>query len=153
MIFLGIDTSSGGIFMGTSTLAGERVQPRPSLTPILFVQQGGSPDWQSEMIIGEPKVLFLEQQYDLLSRLRRGCVYRWERSGNQWWVADPLRRDTGNAAAGQGYRFQMPLTTYQCDHLQDLRGRVLPKVYLGNNLHSTRWTIVAIEGAAGGGRF
>lgn len=151
MNYLGIDNSSGGVFIGADPTKAERVHPRPLLTPIVFVGRGESPDWQAERIGGDPRAMFLEEQYDLLSRLRRGRVYRWQRSGNQWWVADPLRRDVRNAAAGMGFRFEMHLVTYQCDRLEVLRGRRLPKVYLGDGTHSTRWTIATVEGAAAGG--
>jgi hypothetical protein len=50
-----------------------------------------------------------------------------------------------------GLRYAMRLVTYQCERLLDLRERDYPKVYLGDNTHSTRWTIVAIEGSTGGG--
>jgi len=149
--YLGVDTFAGGIFLGPGTTAGERVHPRPFLAPILFVGHGESPNWQAGRVNGDPLTLFFEEQYDLLSRLRRGRVYRWEGSGGRWWVADPLRRDLGNAAGGMGFRFEMSLVTYQCDRLEGLRGRPRPKVYLGDSTHSTRWTIAAIEGTAAGG--
>ena len=151
VIYLGLDSNAGGIFIGANPKLGERAQQRPLLTPLIFVKSGEKPDWNSGIVSGGPKLLFLEEQYDLLSRLRRGRVYQWEHGGGKWYVHDPLRRDQGRAIAQMGYRFEMYLVTYQCDRLSGFSERNYPKVILGHIDHSTSWTIASIEGSAGGG--
>src|SRR5699024_7965656 len=82
-----------------------------------------------------------------------GTVYH-AYSGTQpavWYVQDPFRQDTGNAAFdGNGSRFEVDLVTYHHDPLSYLT--VSPTVpiraTLGKEPFATTWRVVSIESTA-----
>jgi hypothetical protein len=156
-LLLGIDPTSGVVFIGGSSSRGERMQPQPTLTPLVFADRVEGPNWETAVGIQLlPKLLFREESYDFVSRLRRGTVFRQEDGGpTRWWVHDPMRPDTRNTVAQMGYRYEMSLIGYQSHPLEELRRKrgpnAYPKILLGDQDFCTRWTIVGIERSVSGG--
>lgn len=152
MIYLGICTNSGAIYEGLSTSSGYRVLPTPILVPVRF-SDGGPLAEIVDHGRGLADMIFREDDFDAVTKIRRGRVFNAKNQSQpwKWYVQDPNRRDlktTGPAAVQQ-----IDLFTFQRDPLSELRGKAsqsLPKVVLGADPYKTFWRIVSIESSVSG---
>lgn len=145
---LGIDPHQGIVYEGTTNF-GARILNRPSLIPIVFPE---SPEYsESEEIQGFAKVIFREDSFDPITKIRRGRVYngRGYSQPNEWWINDPLRTDIVPEQVGHRQMQKIRLQTYQIDALADLcRHRRPRNAMLGREPFTTLWRILDIEASA-----
>jgi hypothetical protein len=139
MNHLGICRDSGAIYEGSSTSNGYRVNPAPLLTPLRFVADADAPPVNA-YAFNMPEIIFREEDFDPITKVRRGTVFRMQRPTQpwEWYVQDPLRLDlerigTGGNA-GRTSAQKISLLTYQVDRLNEIAAaklKRLPPVVLG----------------------
>jgi hypothetical protein len=142
---IGICQQSYAVYEGDHT--GVRLQHPPILTPIRYFTGGDTPELKK--ILGLPELIFREDDFDPVTKIRRGRVYTGNGSQPTEWKVhdDSLSRIT---AQPHGYGMACPirLFTYRREnlfHLQNKTSLALPSVILGEEPHLTFWKIVSIE--------
>jgi hypothetical protein len=140
---LGICKRSGRLYEGNSS-AGIAINYHVPIIPVEFVgvdmQQGNSSP-------NQPNLVFREDSFDPITKIRRGRVYKEEIGNNQpWRVHDIARTDLKRVQWAQGEAQELDVTSYSADFLTQLRQMTsLPKVILGKIPHHTYWKILSIE--------
>jgi hypothetical protein len=144
MCELGICKTSGRFYEGTRNSGSPVVNHRP-LMPIDFVGVGMKLRFLE--CDGLASIVFREDSFDPVTKIRRGRVYRLNDSQPVTWrVHDPARKDLEIAGWAYGAAQQLETTSYNIDALGFLRGHhPLPKVVLGKEPHQTFWKILSIE--------
>ncbi len=142
---IGICQQSYAVYEGDHT--GVRLQHVPILTPIRYFTGGNIPELKK--ILWLPELIFREDDFDPVTKIRRGRVYTG--NGNQpteWKVHDDSLTAIPLQPHGFGLARPIRLFTYQRENLFDLRNksaRELPSVILGDESHLTFWKIISIE--------
>lgn len=146
MDHLGFDPRSGAVFEGDWD-KGFRVFPTPLILPVQFIDLD---EKKSSNASGETDLLFREDSFDPIVKMRRGRVY-YKRDGDQpktWRVHDPHDESLERGTWGNGVAQTTELQTYDRDLLTErLKTGSLPHpiVALGSNPHISYWNIVSIE--------
>jgi hypothetical protein len=140
---LGICKRSGRLYEGNSS-AGIAINYHVPIIPIEFVgvdMQQGNPS------PNQPNLVFREDSFDPITKIRRGRVYEKEIGNNQpWRVHDLARTDLKRVQWARGEAQELEVTSYSADPLTQLRQMTsLPKVILGKTPHHTFWKILSIE--------
>lgn len=156
MNYLGICRDSGAIYEGMSTSNGYRVHPAPFLTPIRFVVGSDIPP-VSAYAFNLPEIVFREQDFDPITKIRRGLAFTMRNQSQpwEWYVQDPLRQDLARIGIGGNGGLtsaqKISLVTYQVDRLTEIAAaklKPLPQVILGWEPFITFWNIISIEHSA-----
>src|SRR5690606_12884721 len=95
-----------------------------------------------------PPLLFREDSFDPITKVRRGRAYQLAQQTQQsmWRVHDPLRQELESTDWDRGTAQKIELHTYQRCLLGDvLQVRRLPKVILGEQPHCSYWTLLSVE--------
>jgi hypothetical protein len=141
---LGVCKSSGRLYEGNRNSGAPVVHQSPIL-PIEFIGVSG-PTTLKE-VDGYSGIIFREESFDPITKIRRGRVYRLNESQPVTWrVQDLSRRYLEFNPSTGGVAQQLDTVGYNIDSLADLRGvKPLPKVVLGQEPFQTYWKILAIE--------
>jgi hypothetical protein len=140
---LGICKRSGRLYEGNSS-AGIAINYHVPIIPIEFVgvdmQQGNSSSSLANM-------LFREDSFDPITKIRRGRVYKEVIGRNEpWRVHDLARTDLKRVPWAHGEAQELEATSYSAAPLTQLsQTTLLPKVILGKVPHHTCWKILSIE--------
>lgn len=98
-------------------------------------------------VLGFPRLIFREDTFDPVTKIRRGRVY--SASGHQpqdWFVQDSRRSDLEQVSWGKGIAQKVSLITYHKDPLSSIRElSVYPEVVLGKEPFVSIWKIISIE--------
>lgn len=145
---LGICRRSGRLYEGNSSAA-TSVNYHAPLLPIEFV---GVDMQLNNLSDGYPSLIFREDSFDPITKVRRGRVYSRRIGSNEpWKVHDPARNDLKRVLWGQGEAQELDAISYNADSLTELRGVTpLPKVILGQEPFQSFWQILAIENQLNG---
>lgn len=148
MEYLGFDRSSGAVYEG-EIYDGYRVLPAPHLTPIRFFK-GLDLQPLAPWMNGLASELFREDDFDAVTKLRRGRVFRLRSCSqpHEWHLTDPYRPHLETVPRGAGSAQYARLATYERHLLPDLTkvsALSMPTVALGWEPHNTFWKIVSIE--------
>ena len=140
---LGICKRSGRLYEGNSS-AGIAINYHVPIIPIEFV---GVDMHQDNPSLNQPNLVFREDSFDPITKIRRGRVYKEEIGNNQpWRVHDIARTDLKRIKWSNGEAQELETTSYSADSLIQLRQMTsLPKVILGKIPHHTYWKILSIE--------
>jgi len=147
MRYLGICPENGFVYEGDHSF-GIRVAPRPTLVPISFPESLEAASTGVEAADRFAKVVFREDSFDPITKIRRGRVYNaFDYSQpKEWYISDPLRTDIIPESIGPRYLQRTRLQTYQSDALIALRKKDASKVaVLGKDPFITLWRILDIE--------
>lgn len=141
---LGVCKSSGRLYEGNRD-SGAPVVHHSTILPIKFIGAAG-PTTLKEFD-GCSGVIFREESFDPITKIRRGRVYRLNESQPvPWRVQDPSRKDLDFEPWANGAAQKLDTVSYNIDSLAYLRGvKPLPKVVLGQEPFQTNWKILAIE--------
>lgn len=142
---LGICKQTGRVYEGSSG-SGIPVEGRLNLFPIAFHEL--SVDAPTRSIDGFPPLLFREDSFDPITKIRRGRVVTLsnETQPKAWHVHDTTRKDLKLVAWANGAAQETELITYQRSPLNDLRGlSKFPNVIIGEAPHHSIWSLLAIE--------
>ncbi len=147
MEYLGFERRTGAVYESHPD-HGYRVLPPPHLLPIRFLIDGNvppiEPHWE-----GLAKLIFREDSFDPVTKLKRGRVFRIQGSQpSHWHVYDPHRPNLDVVPWGRGTSQKIDLAGFERDCLPQLRelpSSTLPTVILGWEPHITFWRIVSIE--------
>ena len=147
MEYLGFNRQIGAVYEGGRD-NGYRVMPPPSLTPIRFFSGGDIPAL-APFHDGLATELFREDDFDPVTKLRRGRVFMLEgHQPQEWRVHDPLLPNLPTGPWQGGVAQVAKISTYQRAHLPQLiklNARELPTIIMGWEPHLTFWKIVSIE--------
>jgi hypothetical protein len=148
MEYLGISKDHGAIYEGGS-IDRLRVWPPPALAPIRFMQ-GKVHASLVTTLDGLATMIFREDDFDPVTKIRRGRVFTLEGGGQprEWQVNDPHLSTLPKTTWGHGMAQTIRLVTYQRSPLADLArlpSHLLPAVALGADPHITYWRIVNLE--------
>lgn len=145
---LGICRRSGRLYEGNSSAA-TSVNYHAPLLPIEFV---GVDMQLNNLSDGYPSLIFREDSFDPITKVRRGRVYSRRIGSNESWkVHDPARNDLKRVLWDQGEAQELDAISYNADSLTELRGVTpLPKVILGQEPFQSFWQILAIENQLNG---
>jgi hypothetical protein len=142
---IGSDPLTNLVYEGAFTANGHAVWPNPVLSPALVVARI-SEDISSQMLDSpqsiQPSLVFREDSFDPVSRVRRGRFYLHD--GNKQWTV--LRHPVGDldTLRGNGTVFRKDLWTYRAadffDHFKDRK-----IVAMGSKKALSLWSIVGIE--------
>jgi hypothetical protein len=140
---LGICKRSGRLYEGNSS-AGIAINYHVPIIPIEFV---GVDMQQDNPSLNQPNLVFREDSFDPITKIRRGRVYKEVIGHNQpWRVHDFARTDLKRVQWDQGEAQELQATSYSADPLTQLHQiKSLPKVILGKVPHHTYWKILSIE--------
>jgi hypothetical protein len=140
---LGICKRSGRLYEGNSS-AGIAINYHVPIIPIEFV---GVDMQQDNPSLNQPNLVFREDSFDPITKIRRGRVYKEVIGHNQpWRVHDFARTDLKRVQWDQGEAQELEVTSYYAAPLFQLRQMTsLPKVILGKTPHHTYWKILSIE--------
>jgi hypothetical protein len=140
---LGICKRSGRLYEGNSS-AGIAINYHVPIIPVEFVGVDMQQDHPSP---NQPNLVFREDSFDPITKIRRGRVYKEEIGNNQLWrVHDIARTDLKRVQWDKGEAQELQATSYSADPLTQLRQMTsLPKVILGKTPHHTYWKILSIE--------
>jgi hypothetical protein len=140
---LGICKRSGRLYEGNSS-AGIAINYHVPIIPIEFV---GVDMQQNNPSQNQPNLVFREDSFDPITKIRRGRVYKEVIGNNQpWRVHDFARTDLKRVQWDQGEAQELQATSYSADPLTQLHQiKSLPKVILGKVPHHTYWKILSIE--------
>lgn len=147
MEYLGFERHTGAVYEGQPD-HGYRVVPPPSLSPIRFLSDGKIPqiNYYYEGLATE---LFREDDFDPVTKLRRGRVFKFGFSQpREWHVFDPHRQALPVVKWAHGTAQEISLPTYERHYLPELKdipAHLLPTVVIGWDPHFTFWKIVSIE--------
>lgn len=140
MEYLGYDRRKNAVYEG-EPFNGYRVMPPPQLTPIQFTKGGPLPQI-SRGHDALPQLLFREDDFDPVTKIRRGRVFQAseENQPQAWHVVDSLytQRSPSGVTVHQ-------LSTYIRSTLADLKNPNQTIVILGQDSHLTFWKIISIE--------
>ena len=142
---LGICKQTGRVYEGSSG-SGIPVEGRSNLFPITFHEL--NIDAPTHSVDGFPPLLFREDSFDPITKIRRGRVVELstETQPKIWRVHDPIRKDLQLVAWANGAAQETELITYQRSPLNELRGlSKFPNVTIGEAPHHSIWSILAIE--------
>lgn len=141
---LGICRRSGRLYEGSSD-AGIPVTYHTPLLPIEFL--GVESQSQIDEFGGLKGMIFREDSFDPITKIRRGRVYKLH--GNQpvkWKVQDFSRQDLVSTKWAHGTAQELDAVGYHIDSLAYLREqKKLPKVVLGELPYHTYWKLISIE--------
>jgi hypothetical protein len=146
MEYLGIDRDLGAIYEGHYNF-GYRVLPPPLLVPIRFFDGGSVPAIECG-VTGLPKWIFREDDFDPVTKLRKGRVFRTDGNIKGWQVYDPFRPDQRAEGISKPSYQQVRVASYErdiLDNLKNLPSHSFPAVILGWEPHITYWKIISIE--------
>jgi hypothetical protein len=140
---LGICKRSGRLYEGNSS-AGIAINYH---VPIIHIEFVGVDMQQNNPSQNQPNLVFREDSFDPITKIRRGRVYKEEIGNNQpWRVHDIARTDLKRVKWSNGEAQELEATSYSADPLTQLRQMtLLPKVILGKTPHHTIWKIISIE--------
>jgi hypothetical protein len=140
---LGICKRSGRLYEGNSS-AGIAINYH---VPIMHIEFVGVDMQQGNPSPNLTNMVFREDSFDPITKIRRGRVYEKEIGNNQpWRVHDLARTDLKRVQWAQGEAQELDVTSYSADPLTQLRQMTsLPKVILGKIPHHTYWKILSIE--------
>lgn len=144
---LGISEQDKTVYEGDRM--GHRVQPMPVLTPLRLFYGAEIPPLED--ILGLPRVIFREDDFDSVTKVRRGRVYDASIMSHQpqeWYVHDPLLTQVREERWGDGMARKIRAVTYRRERLHALANRPAhtnPTVVLGKEPHLTFWKIISIE--------
>lgn len=142
---LGICRHTGRVYEGSSG-SGIPVEGRSNLFPIAFHEL--NIDAPTHSVDGFPPLLFREDSFDPITKIRRGRVVKLstEMQPKVWRVHDPFRKDLKSGSWANGAAQETELITYQRSPLNELRGlSKFPNVTIGEAPHHSIWSILAIE--------
>lgn len=147
MEYLGFERQTGAVYEGQPD-HGYRVIPPPHLSPIRFLSDGKVPPI-NHYGDGLATELFREDDFDPVTKLRRGRVFKFGFSHlRQWHVFDPYRQTLPVVQWAKGIAQEISLPTYEGRDLpefKDVPAHLLPTVVIGWYPHFTFWKIVSIE--------
>lgn len=140
---LGICRRSGRLYEGSSS-AGIAINFH---VPILAIEFVGVEMQQGATLLNLPNMVFREDSFDPITKIRRGRVYKEVIGRNEpWRVHDLARTDLKRVRWDQGEAQELEATSYHTDPLTSLRQMtLLPKVMLGKTPYQTYWKILTIE--------
>ncbi len=141
---LGVCKSSGRLYEGNRNSGAPVVHQSPIL-PIEFIGTSGLPTLKE--VDGYSGIIFHEESFDPITKIRRGRVYLLNESQPVTWrVQDSSRKDLDYEAWANGAAQKLDTVGYNIDSLAYLLGlKPLPKVVLGQEPFQTYWKILAIE--------
>jgi hypothetical protein len=151
---LGIDRNEGIVYEGRLS-QGFRTNPSPFLAPCAFVgeqhQELVLADTFKTDVEGYPPLLFREDSFEPVTKVRRGRVFRLRncKQPNQWHVQDPLRTDL-ECVSGMGSQGQFTWAFfYERADLGPIAAHAnsSAKIFLtvGSEPFLTLWEVVGIE--------
>lgn len=166
-MFVGIEESSHLVFEGTTTIEGRGLWPMPVITPATFYF-----DSSDELVVDLPSpgvpllwhsgILFREDSFDAVTRIRRGRFYKRERETKDWEVSPhpalnlgalnsyspAIERQKQQLNASTGLLRKKDLVTFQSFSLwhdfPNLRQHQAG-VALGTRQSPTFWRVIHIE--------
>lgn len=144
MRYLGICENSGRQYEGSMHHA-IPVTSGIHLLPISFI---GHEINISSKVFGYSYLLFREDSFDPITRIRRGRVYKAsDNQPNDWHVQDPLRADLPIKKWGHGQAQVLNVIEYQQDSMNSLENSpyLRPIVQLGEEPFCSFWQIISIE--------
>ncbi|WP_076011023.1 hypothetical protein [Alteromonas abrolhosensis] len=142
---LGICKQTGRVYEGSSG-SGIPIEGRSNLFPITFHEL--NIDAPTYSVDGFPPLLFREDSFDPITKIRRGRVVKLstETQPKVWRVHDQIRKDLKLVGWASGAAQETELITYQRSPLNELRGlSKFPNVTIGEAPHHSIWSILAIE--------
>ncbi|BDY05971.1 hypothetical protein [Ferrimonas sp. YFM] len=140
---------SGRLYQGRSSFGTPVENPTPML-PIEFV--GVDMQVPDRELWGYSGLIFREDSFDPITKIRRGRVYRqYSSQPATWHVQDPIRKDLNTRPWGGGLAQLLEAISYQIDSLTSLRScSALPKVVLGDEPYHSFWKVLSIESQVDG---
>ena len=136
---LGICKSSGRLYEGNRN-SGTPVTNANPILPIAMI--GVDLPTPQASISGFSGLIFREESFDPITKIRRGRVYRINESQPVTWRVQDLEYKAWANGAAQ----EIEATSYNIDSLSYLRNfKSLPKIVLGEAPFQTNWKILAIE--------
>ncbi|MEC9276479.1 MAG: hypothetical protein VYC18_09095 [Pseudomonadota bacterium] len=142
---LGICKQTGRVYEGSSG-SGIPSEGRSNLFPITFHEI--NIDALTHSIDGFPPLLFREDSFDPITKIRRGRVVQLstETQPKVWRVHDPFRKDLKSVSWASGAAQETDLITYHRSPLNELRGlSKFPNVIIGEAPHHSIWSLLSIE--------
>jgi hypothetical protein len=147
---IGFDLNSGLAYEGISNY-GHGVWPAPIVLRATIIKDEA--DWgnlPSSGSIREAKVVFREDYFDPVTRIRRGRFYEWQDGKTQpenWWVqGHPVLNEETGRRNEQGLFFKTLVSFTPAQNLGTLFDLpVRPLIVLGARPSITVWSVVAIE--------
>lgn len=142
---LGVCKQTGRVYEGSSG-SGIPIEGRANLFPIAFHEL--SVDAPAHSVDGFPPLLFREDSFDPITKIRRGRVVKLstETQPKVWRVHDQTRKDLKLVGWASGAAQETELITYQRSPLNELRGlSKFPNITIGEAPHHSIWGILAIE--------
>lgn len=140
MEYLGYNRRKNAAYEGEPS-NGYRVMPPPQIFPIRFTTEGSIPEIvrvHDEL----PQLLFREDDFDPVTKIRRGRVFKAseEIQPKIWHVTDSLysQRSLSGVTVHE-------LSTYIRSTLPDIKNPSQTTVILGQDNHFTFWKIISIE--------
>lgn len=145
MRYLGICKNTGRLYEGDRHHS-IPVSSGTHLLPISFI--GSNEENTNGKVFGYSTLLFREDSFDPITKVRRGRVYK--ASGNQpntWHIQDPSRADLQFTSWGGGQAQQIDVIEFQQDSMNNLRNSSYKNtvVQLGEESFSSFWQIITIE--------
>ena len=153
---IGLDRNNWLVYEGVSNY-GHGVWPTPVVTRATLIER--SDDWgslPSASLIDDAKLVFREDSFDLITRMRRGRLYEWQAGQSQpcdWYVNQhPAVFNDVGPADHQG-RLRKSLLSYS--DVRGLGAKISSSnteivIALGSRESLTLWTVVAVETVASG---
>ncbi|CAI3966807.1 hypothetical protein [Alteromonas macleodii] len=142
---LGICKKTGRVYEGSSG-SGIPVEGRSNLFPITFHEL--NIDAPTHSVDGFPPLLFREDSFDSITKIRRGRVVKLstETQPKVWRVHDQIRKDLKLVSWASGAAQETELFTYQRSPLNELKGlSKFPNVIIGEAPHHSIWSLLSIE--------
>ena len=142
---LGICKQTGRVYEGSSG-SGIPIEGRANLFPITFHEL--NIDAPTHSVDGFPPLLFREDSFDPITKIRRGRVVKLsnEVQPKLWHIHDPIRKDLELVAWANGAAQETKLITYHRSPLNELRGlSEFPNVTIGEAPHHSIWSLLSIE--------
>jgi hypothetical protein len=153
---IGLDRNNWLVYEGVSNY-GHGVWPTPIVTRATLIER--SDDWDalpSTSLIDDAKLVFREDSFDLVTRMRRGRLYEWQAGQIQpceWYVNQhPAVFNDVGPADHQG-RLRKSLLSYRdfCGlGLRISSSNTEIVIALGSHESLTLWTVVTVETVASG---
>lgn len=146
--FLGIDTSRDLVYAGDSNYGVHLVWPTPVLTPAKLLNSTAKEFFITDT--GQPAdYYFREDDFDPVSRVRRGRFYKYSGSkGVNWWALPHPLVTIQNTQTDEDGLMRISVADYRASiisfELKQL-GISYPVVVLGKGSSSTIWVVVNIE--------
>lgn len=149
---IGIDDNRFVMYEG-QTNYGHAVWPQPQISRAKIIE--AESDWKNPPHDNDRQCLiFREDTFDPLTRIRRGRLYKPDPQSNpsSWRVQPHPAYDEGRAARDNGGYLNKMLLTYVPFHELSLRpgGGVGTTILLGAGNAATPWTVIGVERNFGG---